>query len=79
MIRHLLAGSVAAAAGFLALGWVGFSRASGVLPDLLGEDASLLDPASAVATAGVFGVTYLVIASALRVGIPLRRRRISGS
>lgn len=71
--RYLLAGGVAAAAGFGAKRILGFSAEPGFLPDLLGEGSFLLNPVAALGTALVFGVAYLGSASLLGVGMPLRR------
>lgn len=71
--RMLLAGLTAAGAGWGARTVLGFSGEAGVLPEVLGSGSFWVNPLSAVATAGAFGVTYLVVAALLGVGLPLRR------
>ena len=73
--RLLVAGTVAALAGVLAKWVLGSTvpRRDGLLTGLLGDSAPwLLQPALALATALVFGVTYLVASERLGVGAPLR-------
>jgi len=77
--RMLASGAVALGVGVVTRSLLGFSLVSGVLPDLLGQQSPLLDPLAAVGTAGAFGVTYLVVAAALGVGIPLRGKKASGA
>lgn len=74
LARVLLAGLAAVAAGLAAKEILGFSLAPGYLPDLLRGAPLWLDPLAALGTVGAFGVTYLMVASLLGVGMPLRRR-----
>jgi putative peptidoglycan lipid II flippase len=74
-----LAGLIGAAVGWGTKEILGFSGEPGLLPDLLGEASIWLNPLAAVGTALAFGVAYLVAASLLGVGIPLRTRTTQGT
>ena len=77
--RFFVSGLVAVAVGLVAKGLVGSSAGPGFLSDLLGEASFWLNPLSAFGTAGAFGVAYLVTASLLGVGMPIRRKPPSGN
>ncbi len=79
VVRFLLAGLVAGAAGFGAKQLLGFSSDPGLLSGLIGGTSFWLNPLAALGTAGVFGVAYLATASFLGVGIPLRKNEPPGS
>jgi len=78
VIKMMVAGTIAVGAGLVARSVLGFSSEPGLLPDLLGEASPILDPLAAAGTAGAFGVTYLGVAAALGVGIPMRKKQDSG-
>ena len=78
MLRMVVAGLVAAGAGFGVKLILGFSSDPGFLSDWLGNDSFWHNPLAALGTAGAFGVVYLGMTNVLGVGMPLRKRHRSG-
>ena len=76
-IRLAVAGSMAAVAGIAAKALLGsvVPLRVGLIARLIGPESSLLWPLVMTGTALIFGVTYLAVASALGVGVPLSRLR----
>jgi putative peptidoglycan lipid II flippase len=70
--RMLGACAAAVAAGAGARGVLGFSLGDGFLPRLLGRESPLVDPLAAAGTVAAFGVVYLGLAAALKVGVRIR-------
>jgi putative peptidoglycan lipid II flippase len=75
--RLALAALAAGAAAVLAKLLLGsaFPLRAGLVASAVGGDSPLLWPLVLLGTAVAFGVSYLAVASALRVGIPLSRLR----
>jgi putative peptidoglycan lipid II flippase len=76
-LRLVGAGSAAAVAGIVAKSVLGsvVPMRIGLIAQLIGPSSPFLWPLVMAGTALAFGVTYLVVASALGVGVPLSRIR----
>ena len=76
-LRLVGAGSIAAVAGIAAKAVLGsvVPLRMGLIARLIGPASPLLWPLVMAGTALAFGVTYMAVASALRVGVPLSRLR----
>jgi len=76
-LRVVGAGLIAAVAGIVAKAAMGSAvpLRIGLIARLIGPESPLLWPLVMAGTALAFGVTYLTVASALGVGVPLSRLR----